>query len=150
MKFILLIFLCVIFGFAHGVSYTVNDGKAIIISANFTQNTPVAYGKIDIYEGDSAIALLHGQTDSYGKFAFLPPKSGIYRIELTAFSDHGEHKSEFSVTVNDDFSVEKYDELAYVKYQGVLSVIGVLFGIFGILVLVKHRKFKKLDKVNIS
>ena len=103
MKFILLIFLCVIFGFAHGVSYTVNDGKAIIISANFTQNTPVAYGKIDIYEGDSAIALLHGQTDSYGKFAFLPPKSGIYRIELTAFSDHGEHKSEFSVTVNDDF-----------------------------------------------
>ena len=146
MKFILLIFLCVIFGFAHGVSYTVNDGKAIIISANFTQNTPVAYGKIDIYEGDSAIALLHGQTDSYGKFAFLPPKSGIYRIELTAFSDHGEHKSEFSVTVNDDFSVEKYDALAYIKYQGILSAIGLLLGIFGILVLIKSRKSQQQYK----
>ena len=146
MKFILLIFLCVIFGFAHGVSYTVNDGKAIIISANFTQNTPVAYGKIDIYEGDSAIALLHGQTDSYGKFAFLPPKSGVYRVELTAFSDHGEHKSEFSVTVNDDFSVEKYDELAYIKYQGILSAIGLLLGIFGILVLIKSRKSQKQYK----
>ena len=146
MKFILLIFLCVIFGFAHGVSYAVNTGKAIIISANFTKNTPVAYGKIDIYEGDSAIALLHAQTDAYGKFAFLPPKSGVYRVELTAFSDHGEHKSEFSVTVNDDFSVEKYDELAYIKYQGILSAIGLLLGIFGILVLIKSRKSQKQYK----
>lgn len=92
MKFVLIAFLCVVFGFAHGVSYAVNTGKAIIISANFTKNTPVAYGKIDIYEGDSAISLLHAQTDAYGKFAFLPPKSGVYRVELTAFSDHGEQR----------------------------------------------------------
>lgn len=143
MKFVLMAFLCVVFSFAHGVSYAVNTGKAIIISANFTKNTPVAYGKIDIYEGDSAIALLHAQTDAYGKFAFLPPKSGVYRVELTAFSDHGEHKSEFSVTVNDNFSVEKYDELAYIKYQGILSAIGLLLGIFGILVLIKSRKSQK-------
>ena len=143
MKFVLMAFLCVVFGLAHGVSYAVNTGKAIIISANFTKNTPVAYGKIDIYEGDSAIALLHAQTDAYGKFAFLPPKSGVYRVELTAFSDHGEHKSEFSVTVNDDFSVEKYDELAYIKYQGILSAIGLFFGI---LVLIKSRKSQKQYK----
>ncbi|CUU71861.1 Uncharacterised protein [Campylobacter hyointestinalis] len=143
MKFVLMAFLCVVFGFAHGVSYAVNTGKAIIISANFTKNTPVAYGKIDIYEGDSAIALLHAQTDAYGKFAFLPPKSGVYRVELTAFSDHGEHKSEFSVTVNDNFSVEKYDELVYIKYHGILSAIGLLLGIFGILVLIKSRKSQK-------
>lgn len=47
------------------------------------------------------------------------------------------------MTVNDDFSVEKYDELAYIKYQGILSEIGLLLGIFGILVLIKSRKSQK-------
>ncbi|CUU77416.1 Uncharacterised protein [Campylobacter hyointestinalis subsp. hyointestinalis] len=44
------------------------------------------------------------------------------------------------MTVNDDFSVEKYDELAYIKYQGILSAIGLLLGI---LVLIKSRKSQK-------
>ena len=138
-KLILLIF-AFSFAFSHGISYTLKNGKAVIISANFSQSIPVSYGEVKIYFEDSGIATIKGQTDENGKFAFLPPKAGNYRIEIIGDTDHGEHKIEFNTQINSDFGVEKYDELAFAKYQGILSVIGIIFGLFGVIMMIKSRK----------
>ena len=125
---------------AHGVSYNISHGKAVIINANFSTTIPAKHAKVRIYQGDSALAIQIAQTDENGKFAFLPPAPGTYRIEIAAQSDHGEHKSEFNVEINDDFGVSKYDELAFAKYQGILSVLGIIFGLFGVIALIKSKK----------
>ena len=138
-KLILLIF-AVSFVFSHGISYSLKEGKALIVSAYFAQNTPVSYGEVKIFYEYSAIAMQNGQTDENGKFAFLPPKAGKYRIEIIGETDHGEHKIEFDAQINSDFGVEKYDELAFAKYQGILSIIGIIFGLFGVIIMIKNRK----------
>lgn len=141
-KLILLIF-AINFAFSHGISYLVKEDKALVISAFFSTSNPVSYGEVKVFYEDSAIAMQNGQTDEFGKFAFLPPKAGMYRIEIIGDTDHGEHKSEFSIEVNSDFSISKYDELAFAKYQGILSVIGIIFGLFGVIIMIKNRKNNK-------
>lgn len=142
-KLILLIF-ALNFALAHGISYSVKESNAIVLSANFSQNIPVSFGEVKIYFEDSALAMIKGQTDENGKFAFLPPKAGNYRAEITGNSDHGEHKIEFNIEINSNFGVSKYDELAFARYQGILSVLGLIFGLFGVIVIIKNRSnFKK-------
>ena len=134
--------LAILFGLAlaHGISYNITRGQAVIINANFSASIPAKHAKVRIYQGESALAMQIAQTDENGKLAFLPPAPGNYRIEIASQSDHGEHKSEFNVEIGDDFGVSKYDELAFAKYQGILSVIGILLGFFGIIALIKSKK----------
>ena len=137
MKKLILLILAFNFAFAHGISYSVKEDKALVISAFFSPSDPVSYGEVKVFYEDSAIAMQNGQTDEFGKFAFLPPKVGNYRIQIIGNSDHGEHKSEFNIEVNSDFGLSKYDELAFAKYQGILSVIGLIFGLFGVIIMIK-------------
>lgn len=125
---------------AHGLFYSAHEGKAIIINANFTEKIPAAYAQIVIYEGDSAIPLLTSTMDSGGNFAFLPPRKGAYRVKITASSDHGEHTKEFDIDANDELALNSYKEPVYQKYLGILSAIGIIFGIFGIIAIIKSRK----------
>lgn len=126
--------------FAHGIFYDLKEGKALIFHINFSQTTPASYAKITLYEGESAIPFLEGSCDERGVFAFVPPKEGIYRAYVSETSDHGEHTQEFSFEVGKDFSLSSYKQPIYERYSGVLSAIGLLFGLFGILALLKSRK----------
>ncbi|MBP3224121.1 carboxypeptidase-like regulatory domain-containing protein [Campylobacter sp. JMF_01 NE2] len=140
MRVLISVLFCAILAFAHGISYNITHDKAVIINANFATSIPAKHAKVRIYQGDSALAMQIAQTDENGKLAFLPPAPGKYRVEISAQSDHGEHRSEFSVDIDENFGVSKYDELAFAKYQGLLSVIGIIFGLFGIIALIKSKK----------
>lgn len=125
---------------AHGIFYDLKEGKALVFHINFSQTTPASYAKITIYEGDSAIPYLETNCDEKGIFAFIPPKEGTYKAYVSGTSDHGEHTQEFNFEVGKDFSLSTYKQPLYERYSGVLSAIGLLFGFFGILVLIKSRK----------
>lgn len=140
MKFLAFILLVCINLNAHGLFYSAKEGKAIIINANFTEKIPAAYAQITIYEGDSAIPLLTSRMDNAGNFGFLPPNSGKFRVKITATSDHGEHSKEFELDASETLELSKYQEPVYQKYLGILSAIGIIFGIFGIIAIIKSRK----------
>lgn len=125
---------------AHGIFYDLKEGKALIFHINFSQTTPASYAKVTLYEGESAIPFLESSCDERGVFAFVPPREGTYRAYVSGTSDHGEHTQEFSFEVGKDFSLSTYKPPLYERYSGVLSAIGVLFGLFGILALIKSRK----------
>ncbi|MDO5046009.1 hypothetical protein [Campylobacter sp.] len=125
---------------AHGLFYSAHEGKAIIINANFTEKIPAAYAEIVIFEGDSAIPLLTSRMDSGGNFAFLPPNPGKYKVKIIASSDHGDHTKEFDINTDETMELESYKEPVYQKYMGILSAIGIIFGIFGIIAIVKSKK----------
>ncbi|AQW86944.1 Co/Ni ABC transporter CbiKLMQO, membrane protein CbiL [Campylobacter pinnipediorum subsp. caledonicus] len=137
--FVTLAFICS-FLFSHGLFYEAKEGKAIIINANFTKSVPAAYAKIEIFEGDSALAFVNSRMDSKGNFAFLPQSAGTYNVKITAGSDHGEHIKEFKIDVANDFEIAKFEQPVFQKYFGALSAIGIIFGIFGVLSLIKSRK----------
>lgn len=126
--------------FAHGIFYDLKEGKALIFHINFSQTTPASYAKITIYEGDSAIPLLETSCDERGVFAFVPPRAGTYQAHVSATSDHGEHTQDFSFEVGKNLLLSDYKQPLYERYSGVLSSIGLLFGLFGLLVLFKSRK----------
>lgn len=125
---------------AHGIFYDLKEGKALIFHINFSQTTPASFAKVVLYEGESAIPLLEGSCDERGVFAFVPPREGTYRAYVSGSSDHGEHTQEFSFEVGKDFSLTDYKQPLYERYSGVLSAVGVLLGLFGILSLIKARK----------
>lgn len=125
---------------AHGIFYDLKEGKALIFHINFSQTTPASFAKITIYEGESAIPLLESSCDERGVFAFVPPREGSYRAFVSGTSDHGEHTQEFSFNVGKDFSLSEYKQPLYERYSGVLSAVGLLLGLFGILSLIKSRK----------
>ena len=143
MRALIFLLVALSWAFAHGISYNVTHGEATIISANFAASIPAKNAKVRIYQGDSALAMQIAQTDENGKFAFLPPNPGKYRVELAAQTDHGEHKIDFNIEIDKNLGVSSYDELAFVKYQGILSVLGILFGFFGVIALVKSKKAAK-------
>ena len=136
---LLLLSLFLSLSFSHGLFYSVYEGKAVVINANFTKEIPAAYANISIYEGESAIPLLSSKLDRKGNFAFLPPSAGEYRVKITVNSDHGAHDKEFNISV-DKNGLNNYEEPLYKKYLGILSAIGLIFGIFGVVTLVKTRK----------
>lgn len=140
MKFIAFIVALCLNLSAHGLFYSAHEGKAIIINANFTEKIPAAYAEIVIYEGDSAIPLITSRMDNGGNFAFLPPAAGKFRIKIIASSDHGEHTKEFDINAGEELALKSYKEPAYQKYLGILSAIGIIFGIFGIIAIIKSRK----------
>lgn len=78
--------------------------------------------------------------DSSGNFAFLPPNSGKFKVKIIASSDHGEHTKEFDINAGETMALESYKEPVYQKYIGILSAIGIIFGIFGIIAIIKSRK----------
>lgn len=125
---------------AHGLFYSANEGKAIIINANFSKQVSAAYAKIEIYKGDSAIPVVSSKMDSFGRFAFVPNEKGNYRVQIIASSDHGEHKVEFGLDADADLNLGEFEKQNYQKYFSILSGFGILFGIFGILAMFKRRK----------
>lgn len=126
--------------FSHGIFYSAQEGRAVIISANFSQTIPAAYAQITIYQGDSAIPLLTSRLDSNGKFAFLPPEKDNYKVKLVATSDHGEHIQEFSIDASELSQIQNYEKPIYEKYAGILSAFGIIFGLFGIITMIKSRR----------
>lgn len=136
--FLLILWIGNVYG--HGIFYDLKEGNALIFHINFSQTTPASYAKITLYEGDSAIPLLEANCDERGIFAFVPPKKGVYKAHISGTSDHGEHTQEFSFEVGKDFSLSEYKQPLYERYSGVLSAIGLLFGLFGILAMLKGKK----------
>lgn len=137
--FLTLLFFCS-FALSHGIDYAVKEGRAIIINAKYSEHIPVAYAKIEIYKGDSAIPLISTKLDSNGNFAFVPTDKGQYGVKIVGTSDHGDHISEFKIDIDDKFELGAYDEPKYQKYTGILSVLGIIFGLFGLISMIKSRK----------
>lgn len=125
---------------AHGVFYESYKAEAIVIHAEFAANSPARFAKLEIYKGDSALPMQEARMDESGNFAFLPPEDGTYRVLISAGSDHGEHTADFTIDANAMASEVTFEKQPFEKYIGILGSLGVIFGLFGILALLKSRR----------
>lgn len=137
--FAVLVF-CISALFSHGLFYEVQQGNAVILHLNFSESVPARFAKVTMYKGDSAIPFIESVADDVGVFAFVPREHGMYRVHVSGTSDHGEHTQEFELNIDDKFKLQSYEQPLFERYSGVLGVIGIILGFFGLLMMFKSRK----------
>lgn len=125
--------------FAHGVFYKVMEG-AISVRITAPNNIAISDAKVSIYAPGGSLAFTKGKTDINGNFAFLPDSKGKWKVLVDVPSDHGSHKKEFTVDINENFKLQDYDKEPFERYFAILSALGILFGIFGLYSIYLRRK----------
>lgn len=125
--------------FAHGVFYEVVDG-AIGIRVTAPNNIAISNAEITIYAPEASLPFTKGKTDINGNFAFIPDNGGQWIVKINVPSSHGAHLKDFKISIDKNFKVKSYEKVPYDRYMKILSVLGFLLGIFGIIVLFKNRK----------
>ncbi|GFM34646.1 DUF4198 domain-containing protein [Desulfovibrio subterraneus] len=87
--------------FGHGVSYGMAESKALTVFFAYSGNEPMSYVPVLVFGPQSTpdLEFQNGRTDAQGKFAFVPDRSGEWRVEA---SDGTGHKGVMTVTVTED------------------------------------------------
>ncbi|AXH12637.1 hypothetical protein [Halarcobacter bivalviorum] len=125
--------------FAHGVFHNIVDG-AVAIRVTAPNNIAIDNAKITIYAPESSLPFTKGKTDLNGNFAFVPDSHGKWKVDIDVPSDHGSHLKSFHVTIDEKQNVKEFEKTPYDRYLNIISALGFLFGIFGIISLLKTRK----------
>lgn len=125
--------------FAHGVFYDIVDG-AVGVRVTAPNNIAIDNAKVTIYAPESSLPFTKGKTDLNGNFAFIPDSHGKWRVDIDVPSDHGSHLKSFHITVDENKNVKEFEKTPYDRYLNMISALGFLFGIFGLITLIKSRK----------
>ncbi len=138
-KSIITILILGLSAFAHGIYYDVIEG-AIAVRITAPNNVPISNAKVEVYAPDASLAFVQGKSDINGNFAFLPDSKGNWRILINADSDHGGHLKEFTINIDDKFQIKDFEKPPYERYFTIISVLGFLFGVFGVFSMIKSRR----------
>lgn len=75
---------------AHEVHYSIVEGKAFIVHAEYDGGEPMSYAECRIFSPEeSTIEYQNGRTDKAGTFAFIPATPGTWRILVKDGMGHG-------------------------------------------------------------
>ena len=138
-KFLISLWVLSLSLFAHGIFYKVLDG-ALAINITAPNNLVISDAKVVVYAPEGSLPYAKGITDINGNFAFLPDSKGSWKVLIDVPSDHGSHKKEFNILIDDKFEIKDYDKPPYERYFAILSILGIIFGIFGIFSIYLRRK----------
>lgn len=139
LKVIITTLILTLSAFAHGIYYDLIEG-AIAVRITAPNNVPISNAKVEVYAPEASLAFVQGRSDINGNFAFLPDSKGVWKVLINADSDHGGHLKEFTINIDDKFKIKDFEKLPYERYFTIISVLGFLFGIFGVFSMIKSRK----------
>ena len=127
--------------YAHGVQGNVENG-GLVVTAQYDTGEVMSYAKVSISAPDAKLSFQSGRTDRNGRFCFFPDVPGEWKVVV---DDEIGHRLELAVSVRDDLGATDTDEAAVAKgsasrWQGVITGVSIIFGLFGILFLWKRRK----------
>lgn len=121
---------------AHSLSHSAQPGSAVIIELRYADGSPFSYESAEVYRPAETVPFLAGRTDANGRLAFVPDRSGDWRVR--AFSEDG-HGGDFTVAAAPDGGSSAPS--AGLGTVGRLAVgLSVIFGVFGIWSLFVRRK----------
>ena len=120
---------------AHGLSHSAQPGSAVVVELRYADGSPFSYEAVEVYRPAETVAFLAGRTDANGRLAFVPDRSGDWRVR--AFSEDG-HGGDFTVAAaSDGGSLAPSAGLGTVG--GLAVGLSVIFGVFGIWALFVRR-----------
>ena len=121
---------------AHGLSHSAQPGSAVIVELRYADGSPFSYESTEVYRPAETVPFLAGRTDANGRLAFVPDRSGQWRVR--AFSEDG-HGGDFAVAAVPDGS-SSAPSAGLGTVGGILLGLAVIFGIFGVWSLFVRRR----------
>jgi nickel transport protein len=121
---------------AHSLSHEAQPGNVVIVELRYGDGSPFSYETAEVYRPAESVPFLAGRTDANGRLAFVPDRSGDWRVR--AFSEDG-HGGDFTVAaVAEGGSSPSSAGLGEV---GDLAVgLSILFGLFGLWSLFVRKR----------
>ncbi|MTW22285.1 hypothetical protein [Allochromatium palmeri] len=113
---------------AHSLTHSAQPGSAVIVELHYADGSPFSYESTEVYRPAESVPFLVGRTDANGRLAFVPDRSGDWRVRT--FSEDG-HGGDFTVAATPDS--DSSAPSAGLSTVAALAVgLSVIFGLFGI------------------
>lgn len=122
---------------AHDLQYTTTSATALVVTLVYPDGTPFSYESFEVYPLGEEVPFQVGRTDAQGRLAFLPPGPGRYQVRAMSQDGHGQV---FEVEADAAGLLVAADRPLYERYQRLFVGLGVLLGLFGLLMLFYRRK----------
>ncbi len=124
-------------GAAHDLRLTVVEESATVMTLVYSDGTPFSFERYEIYAEGESIPAQVGRTDHKGRIAFLPERSGSWR--LRTFSEDG-HGVDRVVRTDETGSPAVTAKPLFDRTPRIITGVGIILGLFGLLALWLQRK----------
>lgn len=121
---------------AHALSHSAQPGSAVIVELRYGDDSPFSYESAEVYRPGETVPFLAGRTDANGRLAFVPDRSGDWRVR--AFSEDG-HGGDFTVAAVAE-SGTSAPSAGLSTVAGLTVGVSILFGLFGLWSLFLRKK----------
>ncbi len=122
---------------AHDLHHKVLNQEAVVVAFSFGGESDFSYQSYEVYAPNSEIPFAVGRTDKLSRVIFIPDRQGEWMVKVMSEDGHG---AEVKVTIDKDFGVQAYSQTFFEKFQKVLVGIALIFGVFGVLTMIRRRK----------
>jgi len=125
------------FCLAHGITHEILEVGAGV-KATYSDESPMAYCDVAIFApGGPESEFQTGTTDPNGCFAFVPDTTGVWRVTV---DDGMGHLLTAEVSVGPEGVEATGAARGYDRVRSVVVGISVIFGLFGVLALLRSRR----------
>ena len=124
---------------AHDLQYQIEPGPPMVIYLFFSDNSKFSYEHFEIFAPGERTVFQKGFTDKLGRVALLPDRPGTWRIRT--FSEDG-HGANVKVEVGPNQILKNYSRSPFDRYSRVFTGAGLIFGIFGFIIVIQQLKRK--------
>ncbi|MCX7760380.1 MAG: hypothetical protein N2Z81_04260 [Hydrogenothermaceae bacterium] len=136
LKIIISLLLSLSFSFAHDLQYKLeNTGQTVVIWFFFPDGSKFSYENFEIYREGEKVPFQVGRTDALGRVIFIPDRAGKWLVKVYSEDGHGKN---IVIEVNKGGYTEKGSSV-YEKFSKVITGVGIIFGIFGLISIFKKR-----------
>lgn len=127
--------------YGHSINYQILE-KGIAVRAFYSEKDPSSYSQYEIWGPGDKEDLPHqtGRTDKNGFLAFVPDRTGTWKIRLWGESSHGYHGFTTEVKVDKELNLQSFSKPLLATHTKLITGLSLIFGIFGIYVFLKSRR----------
>jgi len=127
---------------AHGVKYKIlRTPPGIEVRYEDVRGSPMSYAAVKVYPPDNpSLPFQEGYTDRNGRFAFLPDKPGVWKVEV---NDGMGHAVEVEIEVDEEFKTtgdSGADGRRLGVWRGILTGVGIIWGLMGTIFYISVRR----------
>jgi nickel transport protein len=122
---------------AHGLEHTVTADNAVVVTLTHDDGDPFSFEPYQVVPPGQDKPSQQGLTDRLGRVAFLPDRTGDWKVRVMAEDGHG---ADLTVPVGTGLLPVGSPAVKSSRFTNVVTGVSILFGLFGIAALMAARR----------
>ncbi|MEJ5338234.1 MAG: hypothetical protein ACK42C_09340 [Aquificaceae bacterium] len=132
---LLLLFVLLSVSLSHELLKEVrSEGNCILVRFYFQDGTAFSYEEYEVYRKGDRVPFQRGRSDALGRVVFCPDRDGLWLLKISSQDGHG---AELELSLRAGRPEQRHSPAE--SYKRVLSGLGYLLGIFGLISLIFGR-----------